>query len=506
MYCQYFNMSINPFSSKGFYYNARLSAAVTYLQHQITLGGCILIDGKPGTGKSALAAQLVSQSGRKPLALTAAVDGQAGGIGRWLLTALGIDDNPALNPAQRVLKVMEHFNAIASRGTQWLVTIDQAEALSVESYHFLSALQSGLSSPHVTFLLIGQARKMAAIAPRALLRRLIHTRYRLQPMSAAESRAFIVEQLAAAGVEQPLFSEPVLRMAHQAAGGKPALLKAIAHAALTVAYAERSETVTRRQMGIALHALGLSAGSRRGLAMWLLLSALIAGTLGWTYYSPLQPWLPLPSWLTPPPPEVPAPAPRIEDQQSGPQEGMSQLFHVWGYRVEPAEAYCEQAERAQLICQKSQETLDAMVANGMPWMGSLKVNDRLIYVTVVKVTGSDVDVLIHDQTWTLKRDWFSQVWQGDAVQLWPLTPEGKSQVGRTSSAQDIAWLDKALSDILQLPPARRPVWGSALINRIKQFQQRENLKADGVVGLGTLLAIAKAQGTQPSLVTEDKGE
>ncbi|WP_243839447.1 ExeA family protein [Rahnella sp. BIGb0236] len=504
MYCDYFKFITHPFGDGNYFNNIRLLAAQDFILQKLNQGGIAIISGNKGVGKTRLAHEIARQSQRQILSLSAAsVNGaDSESLGQLLACCFHLKKWRTLPASILPLRIAESFDQNTDSAQPWLVVVDNAENLSVESYEFLKTFKSYPQSSRVSFLLV-EERKGSTREGKRRQKLLPHTDYHLLPMSFAETTEYLSQRLQTAGEDPVPIHGPVARLLQNASGGRIQLINELAADSLNSAYAEKTPSVTYRQMKLCIEARGLKPGRKKCLTLLIACYMLFGGVLGWTYFNYAKPYLPMPLTLSEKLHEIPAGAKTLNDVGSNERHGMRQLFQVWGYDVSPDDAFCDQAARAQLTCKKGTAILDTLTEEGIPWLSPITVDGQTVYATVVKVTDESLDILIKGDTWTVQRSWFDSVWAGEYIQLIPQTPSGKSVINNTSSEADTAWLDMTLSKILNLPFSKTGRWDNDLIGKIKTFQQREDLVVDGRVGKGTLMQIAKRTGNMPGLITKE---
>lgn len=505
MYCDYFKFITHPFGEGDYLNNIRLLAAQDFLLKKLNQGGIAIISGKKGVGKTRLAHEIVRQSQCRVLNLSAAPVTGTGSesLGQLLACYFHLKKWQKLPLSIQSMRIAEAFCHHESSAGPWLVVIDNAENLMAESYEFLRTFKGYPQSHDVSFLLVEEYKSKMTHGGRRRQLDLPHADYHLLPLSFTETLDYLSQRLQLAGGALPLFNEPVAKLLYNASGGVPWLINQLAADSLNSAYAEQTPIVTHRQMKVCIEARGLRPRRRQSITLLIACYMLLGSVLGWIYFSYAKPYLPMPARLSERLHEIPASAKTLSDVVSNERHGMQQLFHVWGYNVPTVDAFCYQAVRAQLACKKGKATLDILIQVGIPWLSPIKVDEQSLYVTVVKVTDETLDILIKDETWTVQRSWFNEVWSGEYIQLLPQTPGGKSVINKTSPEADSAWLDMTLSKILNLPFSKTGLWDKELIEKITLFQQRENLVVDGRVGKSTLVQIAKRTGNVPVLLTEE---
>ncbi len=130
-----------------------------------------------------------------------------------------------------------------------LLIIDEAQNLSestLEQVRLLSNLETQ-SSKLIQILLLGQPeldRKLDSSELRQLRQR-ISVRWKLNPLSAKETRAYVRHRLhVAAGAERDVLSDGALREIHRRTGGVPRLINVLCDRVLLAGYVARAPRIT----------------------------------------------------------------------------------------------------------------------------------------------------------------------------------------------------------------------------------------------------------------------
>ena len=292
MYLSHFGLRELPFSitpdPRFLYMSARHREALAHLVYGVgEHGGFVQLTGEVGTGKTSVCRCLLEQ-------LPAHVD-------------LALVLNPRLSPVELLATVCDelripypggttsakelvdrlhrHLLEAHTGGRRTVLIVDEAQNLSpevLEEVRLLTNLETAREKL-LQVILIGQP-ELAAILDQPKLRQLaqrVTARYHLEPLSRAETRAYVRHRLAVAGRGRTAFTEPALRTLHRRSRGIPRLINAIADRALLGAYTrERPRVDAATVRRAAAEVLGHPPPPWRRWARGAVATALVAAAGG----------------------------------------------------------------------------------------------------------------------------------------------------------------------------------------------------------------------------------
>ncbi len=277
MYLSFYGLADKPFSitpdPRYLFLGGRHAEALAHLIYGITdAGGFIQLTGEVGTGKTTIIRSLLA---RKPdnaeIALILNPHLNARQFLQSICEELGISLAPytAGDRKELIDLLNRHLLAAHAAGRRVVVIVDEAQNLAadvLEEVRLLTNLETE-TQKLLQIILIGQP-ELRTMLERNDLRQLaqrITGRYHLEPLSRAESTAYMRHRLRIAGATQEIFTRGALSELFRASGGVPRLLNVIGDRALLGGY-----TSDRHVVNAALARRAASEVSgRRVLPAWL---------------------------------------------------------------------------------------------------------------------------------------------------------------------------------------------------------------------------------------------
>jgi general secretion pathway protein A len=249
MYLSHFGLREPPFSitpdPRFLYMSARHREALAHLVYGVGQhGGFVQLTGEVGTGKTSVCRCLLEQlPAHVDTALVLNPRLSPVELLALVCDELGIAYPPGTtSPKELVDRLYRHLLDAHGRGRRTVIIVDEAQNLSpevLEQVRLLTNLET-TTEKLLQVILIGQP-ELAALLEQPGLRQLaqrVTARYHLEPLSPADTRAYVHHRLAVAGRRgQSLFTDGALRTLHRQSCGIPRMINAMADRALLGAYA-----------------------------------------------------------------------------------------------------------------------------------------------------------------------------------------------------------------------------------------------------------------------------
>jgi general secretion pathway protein A len=536
MFLSHFGLREPPFSitpdPRFLYMSARHREALAHLVYGVGEGGgFVQLTGEVGTGKTSVCRCLLEQ-------LPAHVD-------------LALVLNPRLSPVELLAamcdelripyptgttssrelvdRLSRHLLDAHARSRRTVLIIDEAQSLSpevLEEVRLLTNLET-TREKLLQVILIGQP-ELGAILDQPKLRQLaqrVTARYHLEPLSWAETRAYIRHRLAVAGSDRPVFTAAALRVLHRRSRGIPRLINAIADRALLGAYTrERPQVDGETARRAAAEVLGQPPRRwgrwARGAAAAALVA--VAAGAGLVLLAPAElgrSEAPREGALRgradpPPPPASSAttdaaraapperrPPPRLADvllDRALPAtkgDALVVLLGLWGANAADTRPDCDGSLSGALECMVGVGTWQKLRRLDVP--AALELADpqgQPRYGVLTSLTPSEGTLRFGDRVVTAPLAEVEPFWDGAFMVFWR-PPPGTLPLRRGARGPAADWLRQrfARTDGSRGPIERGQPYDDALWKRVVAFQQARSLEPDGVVGRETAILLQRAE-------------
>lgn len=293
MYNEYFGFREPPFSiapdPRYLYMTAQHREALAHLVYGLNNdGGCILLTGEVGTGKTTICRCLLEQIPEQAhVALVLNPKVSEIELLETLCDELKISYPDAGNSVKTYTDRIYRFLIESHRNNEKTVLIiDEAQNLStpvLEQLRLLTNLETN-QRKLLQIIILGQPELLDILsAPemRQLAQR-ITARFHLRPLNRDEVKAYIGHRLAVAGQNIQLFPDESVKLLYKLSNGVPRLINILCDRALLGAYVENrpavSAAIVRKAATEVFGELESVERKQRG-QRWLLPAALVAGMI-----------------------------------------------------------------------------------------------------------------------------------------------------------------------------------------------------------------------------------
>ena len=538
MYTNFFGLNEKPFSitpdPRYLFMSERHSEGLAHLVYGVKdSSGFIQLTGEVGTGKTTLVRTLLT---RIP-----------NGVGVALIL------NPQLSPVEFLGAICEelkialpedrsstkalvdvlnrHLLASHAEGRRTILLVDEAQNLAIEVLEEIRLLTNLETAKQklLQIILIAQPElreKLSQTNLRQLAQR-VTGRYHLEPLSRDETERYIEHRLKVAGGLGDVFDDRAKREVFRLSNGVPRLINVICDRALLGAYSQEVRKINSQMVRKAAAEVSGEEISWRG-SRWLLpaFGLLAAGVILagiWAIQNrqaqqqPVSITLPLSNASDQPAPEVgqaPPPAEQTSDEQAAAETdlqsldqvlqdsisvtdtvtAMTTLLSLWDveYRSNAGTA-CEQAQAAGLNCLYQRGSWSVLRQLDRPAMLTLTDSAGTTHRPIlVAIHGDDAELQLGETRQSFAISELADIWYGQFLILWQPPAGDTSLVRPGSRGPKVVWLRKSLGaiDSSDYSVATDPdVFDASLELRLKEFQMRHMLQADGLAGYQTQIAI-----------------
>jgi general secretion pathway protein A len=551
IYQQYFALSCEPFSivpDPGFLYpSSQHRQAVAHLKYGLDReGGFVLLTGEVGTGKTTLTRTLIKRLPahvRVAYVLNSTFD--AADVLASICQELGIK-LPKSSKTSLTKNCVDALNADLieshAEGKKTLVVIEEAQNLSPEVLEILRLLSNLETATHklLHILLVGQPELLETLAQkdqRQLNQRVV-ARFHLLPLEKTDVANYVNHRLHHAGANRAIFESSAMTALFKLTQGVPRLINLICHHAMLAAYATGAKTVSAKLVkAAAVEIFDIEKPKQKssGRLGWsLVFCAVVALLVGVAFYADQ---LPSKTLLNAQSVEVPvnvessdetAAQPLIEVVESQPlnlpiepeeivlepkpetetapvvfetieppvfNNPFTGLFAFWSVEIEPLfseeEVYSVATEN-ELGAEKLNNLLLSELIEldrvGIVWV---RDDNRLKSYVLTAIDSGSVNLqgVKGERQETL--EWLAENWNGAFLYLWhrPIDILSLRLGDKNSVALD--WLQ---SRLLQIDDIYQPIITGGYFNeavrlQVLNFQQKQGIRADGVVGQQTIMKI-----------------
>jgi len=543
MYLRYFGLDEAPFSitpDPAFVFlSPRHRDALAHLMYGIGKGGSggfVQLTGEVGTGKTTLCRCLLEQvpeGTRIALLLNPLV------TPRELLAAiseeLGIDISESIDSTRLLVDGLNRYLLDAhGRGERVVVVIDEAQNLSPEALEQVRLLTNLETSKEklLQIVLLGQP-ELRELLQRSNLRQLaqrITARYHLSPLGPKDTHLYIRHRMQVAGAQRNPFRRNAMNALYQRSQGIPRLINIIADRSLVAAFVKERMDVTAAMVQEAANEVQL--GERQvkrvhwpwmvGATAAVAVAALAVATLS-DFNAPEDTVTAQAADTTVQVNEEKAPdvesIPTIEPapiELAVEQEIETILDPVWLKNhqnvvwqglaeiwLQPGAAFAIQAacngdNTRGYACLRDQGSWSKINQLGLPVVLVLQ-QEGPSYLLLMGMSENRLLVGTKEQPLTISRGAVEPHWLGTYLVAWPQAPGWPAVVSLGDSGPAVATILEMAARV-DVPYHGEQVFDADFEQWLKNFQARNGLEADGIVGRNTLLHLMTASIEDPQLL------
>ena len=289
MYNAYFGFKESPFSiapdPRYLYMTEQHREALAHLVYGLNSeGGCILLTGEVGTGKTTVCRCLLEQIPEKSnIALVFNPKVTATELLETICDELHIEYPQGENSVKTYIDRINDFLLQANAaGQKTVLIIDEAQNMEnavLEQLRLLTNLETN-QRKLLQIIILGQPELLEILSQQNMrqLAQRITARFHLNPLSRNELKAYISHRLAVAGSNVQLFDEKTIKRLFQLSHGIPRLINIICDRALLGAYVENKTSVgTETLNNAAKEVFGKITHKKHSKRRWPVITAIAAG-------------------------------------------------------------------------------------------------------------------------------------------------------------------------------------------------------------------------------------
>jgi len=544
MYLRYFGLDETPFSitpDPAFVFlSPRHRDALAHLLYGIGKGGSggfVQLTGEVGTGKTTLCRCLLEQipeGTRIALLLNPLI------TPRELLAAISeelkIDISESINSTRLLVDGLNRYLLDAhERGERVVVVIDEAQNLSPEALEQVRLLTNLETSKEklLQIVLLGQP-ELRELLQRRNLRQLaqrITARYHLSPLGPKDTHRYIRHRMQVAGAQRNPFRRNAMNALYQRSQGIPRLINIIADRSLVAAFAKERMDVSSAMVHEAANEIQLGEHRvKRVRWPWLLAAftvlaviALIFASLGDISFTTTPSVIQSADIVSPNEidkqepvtasivPEGPEPVLTSAENQVTPGldsawlEGHQQviwqgLARVWNHpgAAFAIQAACNGDDSLGYACLHDQGNWLKISRLGLPLVLLLQ-DQSPSFLLLHGVDENRLLVGVADDLTTVSKASVESRWLGAYLVAWPQAAGWPSIIARGADGPAVATVME-MAALVDVPYHGDKVFNAAFELWLKNFQLRNGLDADGIVGRNTLLHLMTASLKDPQLL------
>jgi general secretion pathway protein A len=516
MYKEHFGLTNLPFSiapdPRFLYMSGQHREALAHLIYGVTTdGGFVLLTGEVGAGKTTICRCLLEQV---PEATDIALILNPKVTVEELLASICDEIGVRYPDGTKSNKVFidlinDYLLDAHARGRKTVLIIEEAQNLSpdvLEQVRLLTNLETN-DRKLLQIIMLGQP-ELRDMLSRPELRQLsqrITARYHLGPLSRQDIPSYVSHRQAMAGCEKRLFSPSALRLLYRLSGGVPRLINLLCDRALLGAYVQEKSRVDRTTLRkAAREVFGRTPAIREWLTLrkaFVMLLIIFCGAGLAVLYKEGVFSTPVSNAIKPAQ-EIPLPVPKPDtlerpaalSTQESREAAYRMLFSPWGVTIEPGELpdACLRIEAKGMGCFDAAGDLQLLRKLNRPAV--LKLRDSRgeeYYAALTALRDGYAIVHLGPEKRSVPESEIQKHWSGDFTILWSVPAGYREEIRPGDKGPAVQWLASQIAALPGKKFRRRSAttYDAELLKHVKDFQIKEGLKPDGIVGPRTIIRL-----------------
>ncbi len=269
-YLEFYELAQEPFSnapvSRFYYSSAQHAQALMRLTHAVSgMKGLAVLVGDIGAGKTTLARRMLDSLPEEEYEAALLVIIHSGITPSWLLKRIALQlgvENPAEEKLALLSQLYQRLVRIYEQGKKAVVLIDEAQMLAtrdiMEEFRGLLNLEVP-ERKLLSFVFFGLPDIEENLKLDPPLAQRVALKYRLEPLSADATEAYVRHRLRLAGAPRVPFSQAALARVHAHSRGTPRLINTLCDNALFEGFVGRAREIDERLLDRVARDLGIEA-------------------------------------------------------------------------------------------------------------------------------------------------------------------------------------------------------------------------------------------------------
>ena len=269
-YLEYYELTQEPFSnapvSRFYYSSAQHAQALMRLTHAVSgMKGLAVLVGDIGAGKTTLARRMLDSLPEEEYEAALLVIIHSGITASWLLRRIALQlgvENPADEKLALLSQLYQRLVRIYEEGKKAVVLIDEAQMLAtreiMEEFRGLLNLEVP-ERKLLSFVFFGLPEIEDNLKLDPPLAQRVALKYRLEPLSADATEAYVRHRLRLAGAARVPFTPAAIARIHAHGRGTPRLINTLCDNALFEGFVARARDVDDKLVDRVARELGVEA-------------------------------------------------------------------------------------------------------------------------------------------------------------------------------------------------------------------------------------------------------